>query len=123
MTSSPPSSAVLVHSYRRLYRALLQAVQYSAPARFTARTKLRHAFRAGVAASYDQRRIDKTLQFLQQAAKERGIEHRIVKNLLHVSWWEDQQIQRRHIPLQRQPYAQFKLTIKMLNESEGLCLC
>ncbi|KAI9811439.1 MAG: hypothetical protein M1827_005422 [Pycnora praestabilis] len=75
-----------VESYRHLYRGALHAVKYSAPARYIARDHLREAFRKGTVADYDQFKMDKTLEFLGNAAKSRDIEHRIVKNLIHV-WW------------------------------------
>ena len=96
MTSAVPS-AVIVQSYRQLYRAALQAVQYSAPARFTARARLRHAYRTRASSSYDQQRIDNTLEFLRGAAKQKGTEHRIVKNVLQVLWWEDFQRRRAEV--------------------------
>ncbi|KZZ98524.1 hypothetical protein AAL_03042 [Moelleriella libera RCEF 2490] len=72
-----------VHVYRRLYRALLKAVQYASPARFTVRDQLRVAFREP-GASLDAEATKRTLWFLQAAAKERGLEHKILKNLVKV---------------------------------------
>ena len=78
----------IVQSYRALYRELLRAVQYSAPARYTARDRLRVAFRRGGVGDYDSKKIENTLEFLRGAARERGMEHKILKNLLHVRYWE-----------------------------------
>uniref|UniRef100_A0A0D2XUQ6 Uncharacterized protein n=1 Tax=Fusarium oxysporum (strain Fo5176) TaxID=660025 RepID=A0A0D2XUQ6_FUSOF len=71
------------HAYRHLYRNLLKAVQYAIPARFVARDQLRRAFREP-GATYDGRGIKRTIWFLQAAAKEKGLEHKILKNLLRV---------------------------------------
>lgn len=73
----------ITHAYRNLYRNLLKAVQYSIPIRFVARDQLRSAFREprGV---YDAEGIKRTIWFLEAAAKEKGLEHRILKNLLRV---------------------------------------
>ncbi|KAG5918976.1 hypothetical protein E4U42_006686 [Claviceps africana] len=91
----------IIHAYRHLYRNLLRAVQYAAPARFIARDQLRKAFRhpnppcsgpsppPSAAATVASPRLDaegvkRTIWFLEAAAKERGLEHKILKNLLRV---------------------------------------
>lgn len=84
-----PSSQDVVRSYRSLYRHSLHAIQYSSPARYTLRTLLRNTYRAGTAADFDPRKIENTLTFLNGAATEKGLEHRILKSLLHTWWWED----------------------------------
>jgi len=80
------SSLEIIHAYRHLYRGLLRAVQFSKPARYTARDQLRDAFRQEDVVSFDQKRIDRTLEFLRFAAQEAGLEHRILKNILRVNW-------------------------------------
>lgn len=86
----PPdqSSLVILHAYRYLYRSLLRAVQYSSPARYIARDQLRDAFRHGYREQFNQQKISRTLGFLDAASRERGLEHRILKNLLHVAYWK-----------------------------------
>lgn len=79
----------IVHAYRHLYRQGLRAVQFSKPARFTLRDRIRLAFRRGLAADYDAHKIKNTLEFLEYATRENGLEHKIVKNLLHV-WWSEE---------------------------------
>ena len=83
-----PTAKEIIQSYRQLYRHGLQAVQYSSPARHTLKDRLRRAYRNGTAADFDAEKIENTIQFLSNAAKEKGMEHRIVKNLLHAWWWE-----------------------------------
>lgn len=78
--ATPPE---IIHGYRHLYRALLQAVQHASPARHTARDQLRTAFRER-GATWDATGVKRTLWFLHAAAKENGLEHKIVKNLLRV---------------------------------------
>ena len=73
----------IVTAYRHLYRRLLQAVQYASPARHVARDQLRTAFREPGAA-YDGEGVKRTIWFLEAAARERGLEHRILKNLIRV---------------------------------------
>lgn len=73
----------IVHAYRHLYRNLLKAVQHTAPQRFTARDQLRAAFREPGAA-FDRQGIRRTVWFLEGAAREKGMEHKILKNLLDV---------------------------------------
>jgi hypothetical protein len=78
-------------AYRHLYQHLLRAVQYSKPARYVARDHIRAAFRDSSPESYDYARISRTLEFLRGAAEAKGLEHKILKNLMHV-WWERQRL-------------------------------
>lgn len=80
------ASTEVIHAYRHLYRGLLHAVQFSKPARYTARNQLRRAFREK-GARYDQRGIARTIRFLDAAKRERGPEHRVLKNLLIMAWY------------------------------------
>lgn len=48
-------------------------------------------YRNGNPADFDPRKVNNTLIFLEGAAKEKGLEHRILKNLLHTWWWENKQ--------------------------------
>lgn len=82
-----PNEAV-VHAYRHVLRQSLRAIHFSKPARFTLRDRLRTAFRKGAASDFDQQKIATTLEFLQYATKQNGLEHKIVKNLLQV--WRNQ---------------------------------
>lgn len=72
----------LIHSYRHMYRALLRGVQFSKPARYVALDQLREAYRNSKPSNFDSRKIQRTLEFLHGAAKERGFEHKILRNLL-----------------------------------------
>ena len=80
-----PNEAI-IHAYRHLYRHGLRAVQFSKPARYTLRDRLRFAFRGGVVTEFEPQKIQNTIEFLQYATRESGLEHKIVKNLLLV-WW------------------------------------
>ncbi|KAK5631255.1 hypothetical protein RRF57_006969 [Xylaria bambusicola] len=79
------ADAKVLHAYRHLYRGLLRAVQFSKPSRFTARNQLRRAFREK-GAQYDARGVARTIRFLDAATRERGLEHRVLKNLLIIAW-------------------------------------
>ena len=79
-----PGPREVVTAYRNLYRHALRAVQYSKPARYTARKRLRDAFRNNAASNFDAQKIDRTLEFLDGAARVKGLEHKIIKNLLYV---------------------------------------
>jgi hypothetical protein len=57
------------------------------PSRFTARDQLRDAFRKEDPSTFNQERIDRTVKFLKIAARETGLEHKLVKNLLHTAYW------------------------------------
>lgn len=73
----------VVHAYRSLLRAGLRAVQFSKPARFVVRDQLRDGFRER-GATLDGERVRRTVLFLGAAAREAGLEHRILKNLVRV---------------------------------------
>lgn len=85
-----PNKLEIISAYRHLYRGLLKAVQYSSPARRVVRDQLRLAFRNPVLSTatgtpiWDAEGIKRTKWFLDAAAKEKGIEHRILKNLIKV---------------------------------------
>lgn len=83
---SVPDPIDVVHAYRSLYRGLLHAIQFSKPARYVARNQLRDAFRKERPSTYDQKKIDRTVEFLKLAAQHRGLEHKILKNLLHTNY-------------------------------------
>lgn len=86
-----PTAKEIIQSYRQLYRHGLHAVQYSSPARYVLLDRLQRAYRLGTAEDFDAEKIEKTIEFLSDAAKVRGREHLIVKNLHHVWWWEKTQ--------------------------------
>ena len=78
----------IVHAYRHLYRQGLKVIRYSTPARFALRSTLRNAFRSSSGEDFDPVRIANTLHFLETATETAGLEHKIVRNLLFVRWWE-----------------------------------
>lgn len=76
-------------NFRRLHRAALKAVRYSHPAKYQIRDAMRSAFRSEPAHPVDQQSITNTLEFLQRAESHAGIEHKILRNLLHVRYWQN----------------------------------
>ena len=84
------SSQEILRSFRNLYRHGLHAVRYSSPARHTLRDCLQQAFRSGVATDLNLRKIENTIRFLDSAGRDTGLAHHILKNLLHVRWWQAQ---------------------------------
>ncbi|KAF8474970.1 hypothetical protein BDZ91DRAFT_789206 [Kalaharituber pfeilii] len=122
-----PSRTAVLHAYRALYRQGLKAVQYSAPARYAIRDKLRKSFRQRSQTDFNQKRIDNTLEFLRTAAERVGIEHRIVRNLCHVHFWQQNPKTRRQVTAalrQNAPatFQAYEETIRLLNESADLDL-
>ncbi|KAF7874150.1 hypothetical protein EAF04_002822 [Stromatinia cepivora] len=124
-----PTRKQYIYAYRGLYRALLHAVQYAKPARYMGRNMLRDEFRKGNPETFDQIRIDNTIKFLKLAAKETGLEHKLVKNLLRVQYergvqWKMQLKERTPMQkhLRQNTMTHYDKTIEMLNESMGLCL-
>lgn len=83
------SKSAVLHAYRHVLRHSLRAIQFSKPARYTLRDRLRWAFRKGSASDFDQQKITNTLEFLQYATKQNGLEHKILKNLLLVWFIQD----------------------------------
>ncbi|KAL8801443.1 MAG: hypothetical protein Q9182_004460 [Xanthomendoza sp. 2 TL-2023] len=51
---------------------------------------LRLAYRSNGPEAFSSSKIENTLLFLKHATEERGLEHRMLKNLLHVWWWQIQ---------------------------------
>lgn len=88
-TDATMSTRPIIHAYRHLYRHGLRAVQFSKPARYTLRDRIRLSFRRGSAVDFEPERVANTLEFLQYATRENGLEHKIVKNLLFV-WWQQE---------------------------------
>jgi len=86
--STAVSRHQILRAYRHIYQHGLRAVQYAQPARYILRDRLRRLFRDGDPANFDQQRINNTLEFLRGAALSKGLEHRIVKNLLFV-WFHE----------------------------------
>jgi hypothetical protein len=129
-------------SYRLLLRSSLLAVRYAAPARYVLLQRIRRAFRSSPVTDYDPRRIANTVTFLNNAAKDRGMEHKVVKGLVQVWEHEKRQWAERQTPylirhrrkkggiggeehgggVVCQAYDQWYWTIGMLNESLGLCI-
>jgi hypothetical protein len=75
----------VIHAYRHLYRHGLRAVQFSKPARYVLRDRLRVAFREETA-QLDPTGIENTIQFFEAAQRSRGLEHKVLKNLLFVAF-------------------------------------
>ncbi|KAL6710226.1 hypothetical protein ACN47E_009172 [Coniothyrium glycines] len=123
--------SAIIHAYRHVLRHSLRAIQFSKPARFTLRDRLRLAFRKGSATEFDQTKIQNTVEFLQYATKANGLEHKIVKNLLFVWWVQANGGRSRSMPKQATweeleikttAYDTFNHNIRMLNESMGMCI-
>lgn len=133
MAGAIASPAEIRLAYRHLYKASLLAVQYALPARYCVRSTMRHAFRDYPASDFNRERIANTLQFVNDAAKYKSIAHRIIKNLMHVRWWQWQNNKaswksRGSTPVAYQSeagqlgYKNLQRTIDMLNQTMGLCL-
>ncbi|KAF2855698.1 DUF1763-domain-containing protein [Plenodomus tracheiphilus IPT5] len=125
------SNTAVIHAYRHLYRQSLRAIQFSKPARYTLRDRIRLAFRRGSATDLEPRKVQNTIEFLQYATRENGLEHKILKNLLLVWWTQDRAGRRRfraqpasseEIEIKVTAYDTLNHNIRMLNESMGMCL-
>ncbi|OJD19253.1 hypothetical protein AJ78_00783 [Emergomyces pasteurianus Ep9510] len=129
-----PRNIAILHAYRHLFRTSLQTVRYSSPARYVLRWTLRKSFRNGASNEFDPRRIVNTLEFLRHASNSTSTEHKIIKNLLHVRFWQQPQKLAQgdtkffdvrtgtRAQMRAAAYRPFEMTLKMLNESLGLCL-
>jgi hypothetical protein len=124
----------LLHAFRHLYRAGIEAVDYARPQRYEIRDILRESFRQSHPSNFNQRRIQNTLKFLANAQRYNGFEHRILKNLLHMKFWAGRSNHARlksnlrdsntpaAVESRRQISHQYKATLVMLNESLDTCL-
>ena len=81
------SSTEVAHAYRNLYRAALQATHYAIPARYIIKGIMRRSFRTP-SETLDQERVTNTVNFLERARLDNGIENKIIKNLCHVRYWQ-----------------------------------
>ncbi|KAH6688307.1 hypothetical protein F5X68DRAFT_79023 [Plectosphaerella plurivora] len=134
------SNQEIIHGYRHLYRGLLRAVQFSNRTRFIARDHIRRAFR-NQKDTFDADAVKRTRWFLEAAAKERGIEHKILKNLLRMipqrrlrgPTWKSQVHMTKTSDelkladkvandLKAKTFTHYDMTIAMLNRSMGMCL-
>jgi hypothetical protein len=79
-----------LRAYRHLFRAALRAVRHSSPAKYQIRDTMRLAFRDEAPDTFNQHRVENTLHFLQRAESHAGMEHKILQNLLHVRYWQNQ---------------------------------
>ncbi|EME87612.1 uncharacterized protein MYCFIDRAFT_28278 [Pseudocercospora fijiensis CIRAD86] len=124
MVAASPAEIRL--AYRHLYQGLLRAVNYSKPARYVVRDRLRAGFEEQSGNSFEPTRIANTLEFLNGAAKTRGLEHKILKNLVRVYWRESQNRlytpPKDLLPLRRNAYKNFNRMLDKLNESMEMCL-
>jgi len=126
----------VIHAYRSLYRTALHAVRYTSPARYVIRDRLRRAFRDSQPSDFEPDRIANTILFLEAAAQDRGLEHKVVKNLCKVWYHEREQWMNRNLVAARfrkaapvesvqasvQAYDQFYEVLRFMNSSLHLCL-
>ncbi|KAL4946197.1 hypothetical protein BDV06DRAFT_218526 [Aspergillus oleicola] len=134
MNTALANQQTIVQAYRQLYRQGLKAVNYSTPSRHVLVKTLRSSFRSSLAQDFDPQRITNTLTFLEKATDVSGLEHRIVKNLLMIRYWDQPgvkshlrlikglQINQRDPSLRKDAREQFDRTLMLLNESLGTCL-
>jgi hypothetical protein len=119
----------ILHAYRHLLRQSLRAVQFSKPARYVIRDRLRSNFRRGDATDFNAKKVENTLEFLKYATLQNGMEHKILKNLVQVWWYRD----KHPVRVPKTPTIQeaealvtafdtFIHNIQMLNESMGMCI-
>ena len=83
--ASTPSKLDVIHAYRHILRCSFSAVHRSPRAVVTVRRQVRAAFRDTPAEEFDAEVVKRTGWFLKAAAKTKGVEHRVVKNLVRVA--------------------------------------
>ncbi|KAI5263802.1 hypothetical protein E4T47_08935 [Aureobasidium subglaciale] len=117
----------VIHAYRHLLRSSLQAIRYAKPARFTLQSHLRDSFRNPKVAFNDQE-ITQTLEFLSNAAKYKGVEEKVVRNLMHVWGCKDRDVPvtlkraRKDMDFRDAAYEKFDDDVRMLERSLGIRL-
>ena len=119
----------VVLAYRQLYKASLQAIQFSSPARHTLKRLIRTEFRLNKINDYSHERVQNTLWFLQGAAQAKGLEHRIVKTMLHFLWFQNGPTKMKPLrsrkadqDMRHRSLSHMQATLEMLNESMLMCL-
>ncbi|KFX91374.1 hypothetical protein O988_07770, partial [Pseudogymnoascus sp. VKM F-3808] len=112
-----------------LYKGLLRAVRYSKPSRFIVRDELRLAYRKSDSGAFDEGKIARTLEFIEGAAREKGIESQILKNMCHTEHMRRFTGRNAmHRPkgvagaVKEKSFEHYNSTIAMLNDSMGMCL-
>lgn len=83
-----PTSAELRLAYRHILTHAYRAVKFSKPARYILLHRIRHSFRTRPSTAYDPRKVARTVEFLRGAALSNGVEHRLLRNLVHY-WWQE----------------------------------
>lgn len=83
-----PTNHEIVTAYRHLWRWALRGIQYSAPARFVLKARIRQAFRTGTPEDFNHAKIENTLEFLRGAATSTGVEHHVLRSLMLTWYWE-----------------------------------
>lgn len=84
----------VIHAYRHLYRQGLKALHYSVPARYILLRTLRSGFRLSSPNEFNQQKIANTERFLRKATDFAGLEHKILKNLMIIRYWEQPQVRK-----------------------------
>ncbi|KAG9736780.1 hypothetical protein KCU73_g10164, partial [Aureobasidium melanogenum] len=117
----------IIHAYRHLLRTSLQAIRYAKPARFTLQSHLRSSFR-NPTSPFDSRQISQTLEFLNNAAKYKGLEDKIVRNLLQVWGCKNRGVpsslrrDKNGMRLRNAAYEGFDENVRMLERTLGIRL-
>ncbi|KAG9648700.1 hypothetical protein KCU95_g3241, partial [Aureobasidium melanogenum] len=117
----------IVHAYRHLLRTSLQAIRYAKPARFTLQSHLRSSFR-NPTSPFDSQQLSQTLEFLNNAAKYKGLEDKIVRNLLQVWGCKDRGVpsslrrDKNAMRLRDAAYEGFDEDVRMLERTLGIRL-
>lgn len=78
----------ILHAYRHLYRSVRRATHRAPSAKYVIRETLRTAFRTEPAYNFSLQRVKNTEDFLKRAEMDTGVEHRILKQLTHVRYWQ-----------------------------------
>ncbi|KAI9884647.1 MAG: hypothetical protein M1823_003567 [Watsoniomyces obsoletus] len=90
----PTELATVLDDDERYSMTRPAAVHYSTPARYVIRDQIRAAFRRGDPAQYDAAAMERTLEFLRNAARSNGMEHRVLKNILQIRWHQQAALRR-----------------------------
>ncbi|KAG9553570.1 hypothetical protein KCU77_g10522, partial [Aureobasidium melanogenum] len=117
----------IIHAYRHLLRTSLQAIRYAKPARFTLQSHLRSSFR-NPTSPFDSQQISQTLEFLNNAAKYKGLEDKILRNLLQVWGCKNRGVpsslrrDKNGMRLRDAAYEGFDENVRMLERTLGIRL-
>ncbi|KAI9497924.1 hypothetical protein BDB00DRAFT_546572 [Zychaea mexicana] len=128
---------MIAHRIKNDYRALLKAgyaaVKHERKNKIQIRQRIRNRFEdSSSSLAVNDQKIQNTIEFLKTAAKRRGLEHDIVRNICNLDRYRaeydirppmySKKFSKEVRQLHQSSYEELDLLIKMLNDDLQICL-